>query len=105
MRWNRRYAYVNACHSILPRGLNAAYDGPGGDAPSGVLLHTKFLPDIVSRAETEKQRGQHFHTPSDFDGYYDDLRGGPDLWHAAAERYQGAAQLEALGLMHRGGRA
>ena len=105
VRWNRRFAYVNSCHSALPRHLNHAYDGPGGEAPSGVLLHTKFLPDIVSRAETEKQRGQHFHTPSDFDGYYDDLRGGPDLWHAAAERYQGAAQLEALGLMHRGGRA
>lgn len=104
VRWNRRYAYVNSCHSILPPPLNERYAGPGGTEPSGVLLHTKFLPDIVSRSETEKQRGQHFHTPQDFDTYYDQLTAAPTLWHAGSVRLEGPDQLEALGLMHRGGR-
>ena len=51
VRWNRRFAYVNSSHSALPRHLNFAYDGPGGSAPSGVLLHTKFLPEVVGKSD------------------------------------------------------
>ncbi|NVK14502.1 MAG: glycosyltransferase family 2 protein [Rhodobacteraceae bacterium] len=99
VRWNRRYAYVNSTHSMLPPQMNGLYDGPGGTSPSGVLLHTKFLPEIVSKSATEKKRQQHFHTPHLFDGYYDRITGAPDMWHAGAVRYQGPDQLAALGLM------
>ncbi|SEP92597.1 glycosyltransferase family 2 protein [Thalassovita taeanensis] len=99
VKWDRRFVYVNSTHSMLPPALNAAYDGPGGTAPSGVLLHTKFLPEIVSKSEMEKQRGQHFHTPSDFGDYYDRIVQGPDLWAPQSVRLTGAAQLEELGLM------
>jgi hypothetical protein len=50
VRWSRRHAYVNSWHAILPRSLNFAYDGPEGVAPSGALLHTKFLPHVTQRA-------------------------------------------------------
>ncbi|SDD65951.1 glycosyltransferase family 2 protein [Ruegeria marina] len=103
MRWNRRYAYVNSCHSALPRHLNGAYDGPGGTSPSGVLLHTKFLPDIVSRSEIEKSRQQHFHSPSEFDRYYDDLVASPDFWTSSSVRLSGWRQLQELGLITPGG--
>ncbi|KIC10333.1 glycosyl transferase family 2 [Leisingera sp. ANG-M1] len=99
IRWNRRYAYINSTHSLLPPALNALYRGPGGAAPSGVLLHTKFLPEIVSKSATEKQRGQHFHTPQQFDAYYDRITEAPDLWHAGSVRYRGPGQLAELGLM------
>lgn len=99
VRWNRRYAYVNSAHSILPPALNTAYDGPGGDEPSGVLLHSKFLPEIVSKSAIEKTRQQHFHTPQDFDGYYDHLGRAPDLWHQGSVRFENWQQLEYLGLM------
>lgn len=99
VKWNRRYAYANSSHSLLPPALNALYTGPGGGQPAVVLLHTKFLPEIVSKSATEKQREQHFHTPQDFDHYYDDLSRAPDLWHAKAQQYKGPAQLCALGLM------
>lgn len=99
VRWNRRYAYINSTHSMLPRQLNMLYDGPGGEAPSGVLLHTKFLPEIVSKSATEKQRQQHFHTPQEFDVYYDRITEAPDMWHAGSVRYRGPDQLAALGLM------
>lgn len=99
VKWDRAYAYVNSTHSILPRDLNAIYDGPGTSQPSGVLLHTKFLPEIVSKSETEKARQQHFHTPSDFDGYYDQLMAAPDLWQPQSQKYTGPSQLVDLGLM------
>ena len=103
VRWNRRYAYVNSCHSILPRRLNLAYSGPGGTEPSGVLLHTKFLPGIVSRSVTEKTRGEHFHDPEKFAGYYDQIAGAPDLWTPDSVAVQGWQQFERLGLMSSGG--
>ncbi|GAA6209773.1 hypothetical protein NBRC116601_30660 [Cognatishimia sp. WU-CL00825] len=103
VKWRRGYAYVNSCHSMLPPVMNHCYNGPRGQQPSGVLLHTKFLPEIVSKSETEKQRAQHFHTPKNFDDYYDHLVADPVLWHEGAVQYQGPAQLEKLGLMHGGG--
>lgn len=99
VHWSRRFAYVNSCHSALPRHLNAAYDGPGSNAPSGVLLHTKFLPEVVDRSKTEKLRRQHFHDPDLFGTYYDAIGDRPDMWHAGSVRYEGWAQLQQLGLM------
>nr|WP_174825451.1 MULTISPECIES: glycosyltransferase family 2 protein [unclassified Ruegeria] len=99
MRWSRRYAYVNSCHSALPRHLNNAYDGPGGSAPSGVLLHTKFLPEVVEKSRSEKQRRQHFHDPNQFGAYYDGILNQPDMWTPQSVQYTGWAQLQELGLM------
>lgn len=103
VKWNRRFAYMNSTHSILPPPLNLAYDGPGGTALSGVLLHAKFLDGAIARAREEKRRGEHFAEPEAFDTYYDQLIADPALWQPGAIRYENAAQLEALGLMARGG--
>ena len=70
--WRRKFAYTNSTHAALPPRLNLEYDGPlESKRITGALLHTKFLPEIVARSKIEKQRGQHFHTPSKFDAYYD----------------------------------
>lgn len=103
VRWARSYAYVNSSHALLPPPLNALYEGPGGDAPSGLLLHSKFLPGVVRRASEEKKRAQHFSDPSRFDAYYDRLAGDPDLWHPGAVQLRDWRQLVALGLMSGGG--
>ncbi|EEE37893.1 hypothetical protein RKLH11_1732 [Rhodobacteraceae bacterium KLH11] len=99
VRWSRYMAYVNSCHSALPRPLNFVYDGPGGQAPSGVLLHTKFLPEVVEKSRIEKQRRQHFHDPDQFSAYYDGIAQGPDLWTAASAELRDWRQLQELGLM------
>ncbi|MDP5219426.1 glycosyltransferase family 2 protein [Ruegeria sp. 2205SS24-7] len=103
IRWSRRYAYVNSCHSILPRDLNFAYDGPGGTAPSGVLLHTKFLPEILPKSAIEQRRGQHFTHPEEFGTYYDRIASAPTLWGSQTQRYEGWQQLQRLGLLSGGG--
>lgn len=99
VRWSRRYAYVNSCHSALPRHLNTVYDGPGGKTTSGVLLHTKFLPEVVDKSTTEKARRQHFHDPDLFGSYYDAIGNHPNMWTPQSVRFEGWAQLQQLGLM------
>ena len=107
VKWSRRYAYANSTHSILPPRLNHEWDGPPvvSDAQqlSGVLLHTKFLPDVIDRSEEEKRRRQHFGQPDQFDAYYEAIGDAPDLWHPNAVRFEGWQQLAALGLLSTGG--
>lgn len=103
VKWSRRYAYVNSSHSALPRRLNLCYDGPEGRAASGVILHTKFLPEVVEKSGIEKSRQQHFHAPSEFAHYYDAIAQSPNLWSPASVHLTGWRQLEKLGLMTAGG--
>lgn len=102
VRWNRRFAYVNSTHSILPRHLNQAYDSEGGEMLSGLLLHTKFLNTAVARAVQEKKRGEHFQNSELYDAYYDAVAKAPDLWCEASTRFRGWRHMEALGLLSRG---
>jgi glycosyltransferase involved in cell wall biosynthesis len=103
VRWHWRYAYVNSTHALLPPRLNRVYATDGGMLTSGVLLHTKFLPGIVERSREEKARGEHFADGAQYASYYDRLTADPVLYSSASTRYTGWRQLEALGLMSRGG--
>jgi len=97
VRWHWRYAYVNSTHSLLPRRLNDLHQ-----RGNGLLLHTKFLPQVVERARIEKVRGEHFGLAHHYDGYYDGLVAGPDLWHDGAQRFENWRQAEAVGLISPG---
>lgn len=103
VRWHWRYAYVNSTHALLPPRLNQVYATDGGELTSGVLLHSKFLPEIVSRSAEEKSRGEHFADGAQYAAYYDRLVDDPVLHCAKSTRYTGWRQMEALGLMSRGG--
>ena len=101
VRWNRRFAYVSSTHTLLPRHLNAVFDARL-NLPSGVLLHSKFLDEVIRKSAEEKRRRQHFTHTERYDAYYDSIIAAPDLWHPGAVRYEGWRQLEQLGLMTRG---
>ena len=103
VRWHWRMVYLNSTHVLLPRGMNAIAATDGGELPSGVLLHTKFLPGIAAKSAEEKTRRQHFGNPGAFDDYHDAVIASPDLWHPYARPWRGWRQLEAEGLMSRGG--
>jgi glycosyltransferase involved in cell wall biosynthesis len=103
VRWHRSFAYVNSTHQILPPVLNQSFGTDGAEHISGILLHTKFLPNIVAKSSEEKQRREHFNNSALYDDYYDGLVANPQLWCAASHRYAGWRQLESLGLMSRGG--
>jgi hypothetical protein len=99
VRWSRSFAYVTSTHQMLPRRLNHVFDG---DAPTGVLLHSKFLPQISEKSAEELERRQHFQNSDLYEVYHRRLIGGPDLWYPRSERYEGPEQLERLGLMTSG---
>jgi hypothetical protein len=101
IRWRRRYAYVSSTHIALPRSLNRTFDARD-TRPTGILLHTKFLPDIVDRSAREKYRAEHFTHVENYSSYYARLCEAPTLWHDGSARLKGWRQLETLGLMRRG---
>lgn len=103
VRWSRRHVYVNSTHAILPRSLNRIYDDCGGERLSGLLLHTKFLDEIVRKSAIERARGEHFANSALYDDYYAALTGNPTLSCPTSTRLGSWRQLEAMGLMSRGG--
>lgn len=102
VRWHWRHVYVSSTHQMLPRRLNHVFDLQNDQRVSGVLLHTKFLPDIMHKSREEIGRRQHFENSDLYTAYHRDLAQGPDLWSPQSCRYEGWAQLTALGLMSKG---
>jgi len=99
--WRKPYAYVSSTHTALPRHLNTAFD-QRRDLPTGVLLHSKFLPEVVSKSSEEKTRAEHFTHPNRYNTYYERIAASPKLWTPDSVAYEGSHQLESLGLMTRG---
>lgn len=102
VKWRRGYAYVTSTHQILPRRLNEVFDLGGRANVSGVLLHTKFLPNIGEKSAEELTRAQHFENSDLYQPYYRALIDDPDLWFEGSVKYKDTEQLEELGLMTRG---
>lgn len=100
IRWHWRYAYLSSTHVALPRRLNRGF--LDDSLPTGVLLHSKFLPNVLPRSAEEKARRQHFTHADRYDAYYDAILGDPVLWHAGSARLEGWEQLADLGLMRKG---
>ena len=95
------YVYLSSTHLALPRKLNRGFDARL-NRPTGALLHTKFLPQVIDKSAEEKQRQEHFTHAERYGAYYDAVIADPDLWTPDSLRYDGPAQLEALGLISRG---
>ena len=103
VRWRRGFAYVTSTHFLLPSRLNDGFPVEGASCPTGVLLHRKFGPASVARAQDAAHRQEHFENSAAYEGYYEALASDPDYWTEASVAYDGPDQLLALGLMDRGG--
>ncbi len=99
VRWSRRFTYVSSMHTMLPRHLNQTYDLRGEVKANGVLLHTKFLDEIIEKSAEERMRQEHFGDPAQYAKYYDALVADPVLWTQSSQKYCGWADLVARGLM------
>ena len=102
LKWRKSYAYLSSTHVVLPPPLNTCLDAGRTDMPSGILLHTKFLPGTGDRAREDKARGQQYTKWPAHDAYYDALADAPDMWTPSSTRLQGWQQLVDLDLMRRG---
>ena len=92
--WRPGAALLASTHQLAPMRL-----APG--QPSGVLLHYKFLQDFHERAVDAVQRGAHWNGSGEYRRYLAALAANPDfgLNGPLSLRYEGPAQLIALGLM------
>lgn len=101
IHWRRDYAYLSSMHIALPRRLNCALDARLG-LSNGVLLHTKFLPEVLEKSKEEKHRAEHFTHSDRYESYYDRITEKPVLWTEASQRYEGWQKMVAEGLMSAG---
>lgn len=101
IRWKRGFVYASSTHLALPRYLNRGYDARL-NAPTGVLLHSKFLNVVVEKSTEELSRREHFTYTERYDDYYKSLIDDPVLWDENSVRFTNWEQLEDLGLMTRG---
>ena len=102
VKWNRRYVYTSSTHSLLPRGLNLAYDQWGGEKASGILLHTKFLDTFGAKAAEEMGRNEHYANSVEYKAYVEEMKANQQMWCKWSEKYINWRQLEILGLMSKG---
>jgi hypothetical protein len=102
VRWDRRYAYVNSTHQILPRHLHDTLDFDTQSKASGVLLHTKFLHITGEKSAEELHRKQHFQNTDLYAQYHQALTENPVIWHQGSARFQGEDALVTQGLMSKG---
>lgn len=102
VKWNRRYAYVNSTHQILPVKLHKFLDLDTQKYVTGALLHTKFLPSIMEKSLEELDRKQHFQNSDLYQNYHQTLAKGPDLWIETAQKYTNSHLLVELELISKG---
>ena len=95
--WHRRYAYLSSTHIALPRRLNRGFADQ--TLPTGVLLHNKFLDQVIEKSAEEKQRQEHFTHVERYGAYYDQIIADPVLWTETSAKLEGWAQLKSLGLL------
>jgi len=102
VKWNRSYAYVTSTHHMLPRYLNHVFPTQVSGRPTGILLHSKFLPSIAAKSAEERVRQQHFENSTLYEEYYERLIDDLDLWYEGSTKYEGWQQMVDLGLMTQG---
>ncbi|MEO9648392.1 MAG: glycosyltransferase family 2 protein [Roseobacter sp.] len=102
VKWDRRYAFVQSTHMLLPRGLNLVYDDLGGEKTCGVLLHAKFLDTFSGKAREETLRQQHYAAGDEYRAYVENSFERDEIWTNWSEKFINWRQLEGLGLMSKG---
>lgn len=102
VKWNQNYVYISSTHMLLPRGLNLVFEENGGEKPSGVLLHAKFLNTFAKKAAEEDARHEHYANSQEYRAYKKGLKDNPSFWCRQSEKYINWRQLEILGLISKG---
>lgn len=99
--WKRHYTYASSTHLVMPNRLNNGFF-ENNPAPTGLLLHTKFLSEVISKSAEEKQRREHFIRTENYLSYYDEVIADPVLWHQGSAKLEAETDFVTLGLMRRG---
>jgi hypothetical protein len=97
VRWKRFYHYNMSTHDAWPRRLNRAH-AQNEVSTTGVLFHFKLVAGLAAKAAEEAVRGEHYAAGREYARYREG--GGAEFYaEGLSLRYEGSAQLVALGLM------
>ena len=101
VKWKRHFVYVSSTHVLSPFRLNNPHFRDTL-APTGCLLHFKYLALIKAKIEEEMQRRQHYAGSREYQRYHTMLSSHSHLWCEGSARFENWRQLVDLGLMNTG---
>lgn len=101
VKWRQHFSFISSAHHLWPRRLNRPHF-KDGLAPTGCLLHFKFLSSFKVKVEEEMQRKEHFAGSKEYIRYKNSLSEGKSLWHEGSVKFAGWQQCVELGLMNLG---
>lgn len=101
VKWRRHYAYVSSTHIVWPRRLNRPHF-TDTLAPTGCLLHFKYLALLREKVDEELTRQQHYADSREYQRYATGIAAGIKLWTSASVRFENWRQCVDLGLMGTG---
>jgi hypothetical protein len=101
VKWRYHFSFTSSAHVLWPRRLNRIHF-KHGLAPTGCLLHFKFLSVFKEKVEEEMQRKEHYSNSLEYSRYQNELSKGLSLWHQGSVQFKGWQQCVNLGLMNLG---
>ena len=101
VKWRWYYSYIASTHIVWPNRLNRPHFSDTL-APTGCLLHFKYLSLLREKVEEEMARKEHYAGSREYSRYLDGLNSKTLLWTSASARFSGWQQCVNLGLMNVG---
>ena len=100
VKWKKHYAYISSTHVAIPRFLN---ENNNPKLTTGVLLHFKFIDNIIEKITVELVAEQHWDDSYEYKQYNKVLREKKPLYNKDISiKYKDWHTLEDLGLLNRG---
>jgi hypothetical protein len=101
VKWRRRYLYLSSAHVLSPFRLNEPHFA-NTLAPTGCLLHFKYLSLFEEKVREELERKQHYADSREYRRYAKMLSSQAPLWCEGSRQLERWEQLVDLGLMNVG---
>jgi hypothetical protein len=101
VKWKSHFHYLSSTHVLSPIRLNAPHFRDTL-APTGCLLHFKYLAHFKEKVAEELKRRQHYAGSREYFSYDKMFRDGSTLWCEGSARYKDWRQLAEMGLMTAG---
>jgi hypothetical protein len=102
VKWKPHYRYIASTHVVWPNHLNNPHFNNHTLAPTGCLLHFKYLSLFRLKVEEEMARKEHYAGSREYVKYLDGLNQNILLWTPVSARFEGWQQCVNLGLMNMG---
>jgi hypothetical protein len=101
VKWKRYYSYIASAHIVWPNRLNRPHFHDSL-APTGCLLHFKYLSLFREKVEEEMERKEHYAGSREYVRYLEGLNAKQILWSPGSAEFEGWRQCVDLGLMNTG---